>query len=923
MAVWARDFLRLGSVLVLLAACGGGETNTGGGSGGDNTGGEPDTSATGGGDATIEDSAGSEDGGSGDAGDTAVEPTDTGETIDGTLPGDVPDTGPDVSEPPDQGPETHSPDCTSDSQCSDGDPCTYDVCAAGTCQNPPNDFCATNSPCVESPSPGANDPDVVDCVCAMDDYCCTTAWDGLCVSQADEQCGAPCACGELSPEELGCLSNSDCTYCDDGNPCDGSWGCIDGTCQPTPPVVCDDSLSTGCVENICSPFTGLCELTANFETCNDNDACTQDSCAANGDCTNLELPGCGENHPCEAAQTPASKDDGITACVCLLDPYCCATAWDTLCVSEAQVDCGAQCDCSVADAESLACEEDADCGYCNDPFDQCAGQWTCDEGTCVDAGQVVCDDSEDIGCLKNTCNAATGICSVIPVLADCDDSDVCTADACDVETGECANDFLDGCGENHPCEVASTPGTKDPDVNTCVCDFEPFCCDVMWDGYCTFLAQDMCAVSCDCSTFEVEDLECELDSDCTFCDPDGNLCNGTWSCLDGTCAESPAVECDTSGDVGCSVTACAPSTGQCAAAQEPGTCVDGDPCTFDGCELDTGNCANEPIPGCGENHPCQTAQTPGANDPVIEECVCLLDPYCCEVAWDGICVGEAENDCGSTCDCAAAPEGDLVCEEDADCGFCDPDGNLCNGTWTCQEGTCATDPPVDCGGADGDGCLLYKCIASTGECDFAPVDAYCSDGDSCTIDMCDAETGACDYQEGAPGCASTDPCVPADTPASNTPSVNACVCAMVPECCTDSWWEFCVELAMFECQYPCTCKKSPPDCGEDADCADCDDGDPCNGEWYCEDGTCAELPPVVCEPDGETGCLLPGCDPETGGCDYFMTDAACDDLDSCTSEVCGDDGLCTFTPIENCGGGGGEEPPFPPFPGEPTPTPGG
>jgi hypothetical protein len=44
----------------------------------------------------------------------------------------------------------------------------------------------------------------------------------------------------------------------------------------------------------------------------------------------------------------------------------------------------------------------------------------------------------------------------------------------------------------------------------------------------------------------------------------------------------------------------------------------------------------------------ETSGTPGCADAVCEASVCSYDPFCCDVAWDGLCVAEAENDqnCG-------------------------------------------------------------------------------------------------------------------------------------------------------------------------------------------------------------------------------------------------------------------------------------
>ncbi len=53
----------------------------------------------------------------------------------------------------------------------------------------------TNSCCETSSKPGCIDPAVMQCVCAIDAYCCKTAWDSLCVGEVtSEGCGV-CAGG--------------------------------------------------------------------------------------------------------------------------------------------------------------------------------------------------------------------------------------------------------------------------------------------------------------------------------------------------------------------------------------------------------------------------------------------------------------------------------------------------------------------------------------------------------------------------------------------------------------------------------------------------------------------------------------------------------------------------------------------------------
>ena len=56
------------------------------------------------------------------------------------------------------------------------------------------DIAAANDCCTTSEAAGCKDSKIMNCVCAEDDYCCSTAWDGQCVSEvAKFQCGTACA----------------------------------------------------------------------------------------------------------------------------------------------------------------------------------------------------------------------------------------------------------------------------------------------------------------------------------------------------------------------------------------------------------------------------------------------------------------------------------------------------------------------------------------------------------------------------------------------------------------------------------------------------------------------------------------------------------------------------------------------------------
>ncbi|NJK33342.1 MAG: hypothetical protein HC927_13600 [Deltaproteobacteria bacterium] len=63
------------------------------------------------------------------------------------------------------------------------------------------------------------------------------------------------------------------------------------------------------------------------------------------------------------------------------------------------------------------------------------------------------------------------------------------------------------------------------------------------------------------------------------------------------------------------------------------------------CTYNTANCSNL-IPGgtC-----CVAHGTPGCSVPSIQQCVCALDPFCCNSQWDSLCVQGAINSCSAAC----------------------------------------------------------------------------------------------------------------------------------------------------------------------------------------------------------------------------------------------------------------------------------
>lgn len=112
---------------------------------------------------------------------------------------------------------------------------------------------------------------------------------------------------------------------------------------------------------------------------------------------------------------------------------------------------------------------------------------------------------------------------------------------------------------------------------------------------------------------------------------------------------------------------------------------------------------NEIVPVCpNPDHDCNTAGTPGCSDEFCCNLVCGLDPFCCQVQWDGICVGEAATNCFvNPCpnldhDCAT--QGTPGCSDDECCNkMCIIDPFCCSTQW---DGLCVNEAGLYCCPAD-------------------------------------------------------------------------------------------------------------------------------------------------------------------------------------------------------------------------------
>ena len=380
----------------------------------------------------------------------------------------------------------------SDELCDDDDPCTDDTC------NP-------DEGCMHAPNSGAECDDGNKCT--TDDACV----DGTCVGDTPLECDDenPCTDDSCHPED-GCINAfNDDLSCDDGNQCTTADKCDFGSCMGGPALDCDDD--NICTDDSCDQDSG-CLSTNNTVDCDDGNACTTADACLDGACGSGLALVCDDEDVC----------NGLETC----DPVAGCQA-----------------------GEALICD---DSNICN-------GMETCDPSDGCQAGELlVCDDGNI--CTDDSCDPEGG-CTFLPNAVQCDDSDECTtSDTCAAgvcqggepiicdDTNDCTDDYCDpqsGCAFT-PNEVPCDDSNACTEADTCVagiceggglldCDDDNFCTD------------DACDALLGCIQLE-NALECD----------DGNACTAADICQNGEC-QGEVLVCDDGNS--CTVDSCDPVTG--------------------------------------------------------------------------------------------------------------------------------------------------------------------------------------------------------------------------------------------------------------------------------------------------------------------------------------------------------------------------
>lgn len=357
---------------------------------------------------------------------------------------------------------------------------------------------------------------------------------------------------------------------------------------------------------------------------------------------------------------------------------------------------------------------------------------------------------------------------------------------------------------------------------------------------------------------------------------------------------------------------CANLPGQDPTCNNPYSCIKGGclptttkgccncPCQECVCALDPFCCNNqwdascaltckEECDGCGSITGCGKSATPGCGGCECELCVCELDPYCCQHSWDSICAEECDEDCNSEC----------ACQPDCDGKECGPDGcqgncGNCKAGFVCDAlGHCKCQP--DCGGKQ---CGSDGCGGQCGGCPggYACVNGHCDCVPDCVAKQCgdDGCQGSCGECKEDFKCTNFH-CSPVCLPNCSGKQCGDDGCGKsCGECPPGSFCDdqnLCTEICMPDCQ--------DKQCGDDGcqgSCGACPQEYVCNDQFQCEE---------LCTPDCiNKQCGDDGCKGSCGTCpdDYYCHDGLCKTevcLPDCTDKQCGADG-CEGS-CGNCG----------------------
>lgn len=423
--------------------------------------------------------------------------------------------------------------------------------------------------------------------------------------------------------------------CDQGTGVNGTAGsCCTTTCTfKSNGTACTDDGNL-CTNDQCNGASALCQHPNNSVSCSDGVFCNGADNCGGGSCS-------------VHAGNPCSGPDGDNNCAESCDE-------------------GAD-NCLAADPNGSAC---SDGQFCN-------GADSCSGGSCTTHAGDPCPGPDGDGNCSESCDEAGDNClaadtngSACTDGAFCNGADSCSGGTCTTHAG----DPCPGLDNDTNCAESCDEGADnclavDPDGSLCRPDAGD--CD---------LPETCLAGACPADLFEPATTPCGNPSDTVCTDPDtcdaGGTCQGNHAAISTPCGDP--------GDTECSNPDACDASGLCSPSDEPsGTpCTpDSETCTEDecdgsgGCDHPPGNMGTECRPAADV---CDVADTCNGVSPT-----CPADGKStaeCRAAADACDAAEICDGVGDDCPTDQSAPDDTPC----------PDSLFCNGTETCQSGTCSS-----------------------------------------------------------------------------------------------------------------------------------------------------------------------------------------------------------------------------------------
>ena len=699
---------------------------------------------------------------------------------------------------------------------------------------------------------GCNNPTCCAAVCSAAPFCCDVLWDAQCVNIASNICypdepdtradAGNCLCEHSfdipSPD---CLLAHSLPGCSDGR-------CAELVCE-CDPTCCNDSWDESCAEAAIQYCAQPCtNIVLSDIVCETLPACC-DTGEWDAGCVFLaaqviiQNPGlqirafprqCLLCPPTDTYPDASCDSEGFRTLMCLIDPaYCNVVAFDIdvgdcmQVVTENYPECATTWDAGCAQIASRLCRwpepGTRGLGNCLLPSDASRG---CDDAYC---SSLVCEC--DPNCCDivwdETCVALAGnMCILVPA-RDLAVPDLILPGASSIEDPEtglrCGSQASGAClYQNYSpfCEEAS--------CCQLVCGYDGFCCENRWDTLCAKLATQACDIRAKGVCGPVGRNEgypppfknyrsCFYPRDANFCQDGGYPdcspagCDNA-ECCNNVCYVDPF----------------------CCEIRWDSICADGADVL---CPQEFPECGTIISGSCFIPH-----EAPFCDDGRCCENVCIIEPLCCTVEWDVVCVKLAESECTQCGDVYSgsclAPHAAPACYDEECCSFvCEIDSFCCTFSWDSSCATIALSNLTECGRTDacGDpesrpcfiasylpGCNDERCCAQICKsydpwCCEVRWDAVCA---AQALSLCEPEfliegRSPCDEWHATPSC--------------NIPRCSAAVCSVsgLESCCIDFWDTQCVEAAEWLCLGVYECPGSG-DCMRTNDSPMCEDPACCN-----------------------------------------------------------------------------------------------